>query len=373
MRIAHFGTFDVANYGDLLFPRLLEWRLADISDEIVHISPVGGIQIYRDVAVSHSLADVQRAETQFDAVVVGGGNIIHDNGTNLSAYKSVKRVAYPRLWLGATQLATRQRIPLVVNAPGVPKVPGKMAAPLTRRFASRADYLSVRDTYSQEVLRSIGVPGATVVPDSALELRNMFTTDAPTNLDLPKPLAAILDSRFVAVHINERYKGGDLASLARSLDELSGILEARVVLIAIGPCHGDDAFAEKVAAQMQSDPVVFGAPKAVEDVAYVISRSCAYVGSSMHGFITAASFGVPGLIVASHAAQHKFRGLLAHLDAEERLVPSWDEALNLLRSSDQQTAFASVDIEPALRRIDEHWTALRNALQSGTRTVTTQS
>ncbi|AKV86367.1 hypothetical protein AKG07_08710 [Microbacterium sp. CGR1] len=369
MRIAHFGTFDVANYGDLLFPRLLEWRLADISDEVVHISPVGGIRIYRDVPVSRSLADVQRAGTEFDAAVVGGGNIIHDNGTNLATYKSVKSVAYPRLWLGATQLATRQRIPLVVNAPGVPKVPGRTAAPLMRRFASRADYLSVRDTYSQEVLRSIGVPGATVVPDSALELRDMFTTSAPANLDAPTRLTETLDSRFAAVHINARYKGGDVASLARRLDELSATLQATIVLIAIGPCHGDDDFAETVAAQMHSDPVVFGAPKAVEDIAYVISRSCAYIGSSMHGFITAASFGVPGLIVASHAAQHKFRGLLAHLDAEERLVSSWDEALKVLSAGGRQTALTPVDIEPALRRIDDHWAELRGALQGAARTV----
>ena len=369
MRIAHFGTFDVANYGDLLFPRLLEWRLADISDEVVHISPVGGIRIYRDVPVSRSLADVQRAGTEFDAVVVGGGNIIHDNGTNLATYKSVKSVAYPRLWLGATQLATRQRIPLVVNAPGVPKVPGRTAAPLMRRFASRADYLSVRDTYSQEVLRSIGVPGATVVPDSALELRDMFTTSAPANLDVPTRLTETLDSRFAAVHVNARYKGGDVASLARRLDELSATLQATIVLIAIGPCHGDDDFAETVAAQMHSDPVVFGAPKAVEDIAYVISRSCAYIGSSMHGFITAASFGVPGLIVASHAAQHKFRGLLAHLDAEERLVSSWDEALKALSAGGPQTALTPVDIEPALRRIDDHWAELRGALQGAARTV----
>lgn len=369
MRIAHFGTFDVANYGDLLFPRLLEWRLADISDEIVHISPVGGVQIYRDVAVSHSLADVQQAGTEFDAVVVGGGNIIHDNGTNLTTYQSVKRVAYPRLWLGATQLATRQRIPLVVNAPGVPKVPGTVAAPLMRRFATRADYLAVRDTYSQQVLRSIGVPDAAVVPDSALEIRDMFSSNAPADLDVPPRLAATLDSRFAAVHINDRYKGGDVASLARRLDDLSSTLQATIVLIAIGPCHGDDRFAETVAAQMQSDPVVFSAPKAVEDVAYVISRSCLYVGSSMHGFITAASFGVPGLIVASHAAQHKFRGLLAHLDAEDRLVSSWEEALNVLRSSEQQAALDPVNIDSSLKRIDDHWADLRTALQGGASSV----
>lgn len=192
----------------------------------------------------------------------------------------------------------------------------------------------------------------------------MFATSAPGNLDLPNQLETVLDSRFAAVHINARYKGGDLASLARCLDEISATLQAVIVLIAIGPCHGDDAFAEEVARQMRSKPIVFGAPKAVEDVAYVISRACVYLGSSMHGFITAASFGVPAIIVANHAAQHKFRGLLAHLDAEERLMSTWDDVLGLLRSDSRQAALERVDIDPALRRIDDHWAALRDALRA---------
>jgi hypothetical protein len=46
LRIAHFGTFDVEHYGDLLFPLILERRLSDIYEEFVHASPVGGPPVW---------------------------------------------------------------------------------------------------------------------------------------------------------------------------------------------------------------------------------------------------------------------------------------------------------------------------------------
>ncbi|WP_460796770.1 polysaccharide pyruvyl transferase family protein [Microbacterium sp. GXF0217] len=364
MRIAHFGTFDVANYGDLLFPRLLEWRLGDIADEFVHISPVGGRRIYMDVPVSRSMAEVQHDGLEFGAVVVGGGNILHDNETSLPAYKNVGQVAYSRLWIGAAQLATRQRIPLVVNAPGVPKLPGTAGAPLMRHFASTTDYFAVRDAYSQDLLRSIGVNGTRVVPDTALEIREVFPASAPVNLAVSERLVQLLDERYAVVHVNDRY-GGDIASLARKLDEISLSLRAVLVLVAIGPCHGDDAFALRVAAHMESNPVVFDTPKAIEDIAYVISKACAYVGSSMHGFITATSYKVPALIVAKHTAQHKFLGLLSQLDAVDRLFETWESVAEALASERQPRLIAPVDVGPALGRIDDHWTALRSALSAG--------
>ena len=48
MKLAHFGTFDVENYGDLLFPLVLERRLADLCDEFIRVSPVGGPPLWQD-------------------------------------------------------------------------------------------------------------------------------------------------------------------------------------------------------------------------------------------------------------------------------------------------------------------------------------
>ena len=48
LKLAYFGTFDVENYGDLLFPLILERKLADFCDEFIHVSPVGGQPLWQD-------------------------------------------------------------------------------------------------------------------------------------------------------------------------------------------------------------------------------------------------------------------------------------------------------------------------------------
>lgn len=362
MRLAHFGTFDVRNYGDLLFPRLMEWRMSDLFEEIVHISPVGGSAGYRDVRPSRSLSEVTREKIKFDAVVVGGGNILHSNGSTLDEYRQVRETAYSRLWLGAAQLASRQDIPLAINASGVPKRFGRLGQPLVRQLGQRADYFAVRDEYSKDNLSTAGVENVRVVPDTALELARWFGPSAPSLLDVPRELERALDSRFLAVHVNDRYFDGSAAELAPVLDQLAKVAEAKIVLIAIGPCHGDDAYSKEVASHMTSSPIVYSTPKAVEDIAFVISRSVAYVGSSMHGFITATSFHVPALLIAKHASQHKFRGLLAHLGAEDRLVQSWTGAMSRLLEGTGQNIMESVPTDQVTAAIEKHWAAQRAAL-----------
>ena len=46
MKIAHFGTFDVDNYGDLLFPHIVEWRMPSV--EWIHISPSRNVPKFSD-------------------------------------------------------------------------------------------------------------------------------------------------------------------------------------------------------------------------------------------------------------------------------------------------------------------------------------
>jgi polysaccharide pyruvyl transferase WcaK-like protein len=359
MRLAHFGTFDVPNYGDLLFPRLVEFRLGDMFTDIVHISPVGDRSVYRDVRPSKPLSAVIAEDLQFDAVLIGGGNILHSKASNLDYYEPVRETAYPRLWLGAAQLASRQGIPLAINASGVPHAFGRLGRPLMRMAGTRADYLAVRDTYSREMMARAGV-SADVVPDSALELANFFGKQQPLNFDVPAELEAVMESSYLAVHINDRYFDGDIDGFAQLLDRLSKAADATIVLVAIGPCHGDDKFAKAVGSRMKSSPVIYSHPKAVEDIAFVISKSAAYVGSSMHGFITATSYRVPGLLIAKHTAQHKFRGLLNHLGAEHRLTGSWSEALAVFETrGGVAQLFEAPRLEEALQQIDRHWQSIR--------------
>ncbi len=147
MRVAHFGTFDVANYGDTLFPIVAQRRLAGLA--LVHVSPVGRASPYSDAL--RTIRCTEAETQQFDGVIIGGGNIVHNSRTTLSDYRTVARTAYPALWLGATALAQRQGCPLVVNAPTVSKL-GMADRRLLATTVRAANYTAVRDASSWELL-----------------------------------------------------------------------------------------------------------------------------------------------------------------------------------------------------------------------------
>ena len=307
MRVAHFGTFDVPNYGDLLFPGVIEHELGKFDDtcEITHISPLGG-RPYEDVGTSISLETAKRRGLKFDGVVIGGGNILHAGSSGLPAYRSIRRHAYANIWTGAAQMASRQGIPLVVNAPGVPRRfrgPSLMAL---RSLGRQASYFAVRDTYSRGLLIEAGLAEVNVVPDTALRVsRWLNIIDESVYSAHPAELS---DHAYIAVHVNDRYGGNSIGLVADRLDALSSSTGLRCCLIGIGGCHDDGLYAERVGAAMKSKPFVVAYPVRVRHIGALIAGSSLYVGSSLHGFITAASYSVPAIIVADPAKQHKLQG-----------------------------------------------------------------
>jgi hypothetical protein len=46
--VAHFETFDVEKYGDLLFPPILERRLGMLGHRFMYVSPLDGSPVWND-------------------------------------------------------------------------------------------------------------------------------------------------------------------------------------------------------------------------------------------------------------------------------------------------------------------------------------
>lgn len=357
--IANFGTFDVNNYGDSLFPLIVEKNLKSVASKFIHVSPIGG-QAYRDVPTSVSYRDFEADGPKIDAVVIAGGNTIHGRRTPLLEYSPVQRTAYASLWAGAAKAAARNNAPLIINSPGVPQKAGPLTGTIMRMVFDQAAYASVRDHQSRANLGVTESSHVNVVPDTAILLSRTLG-------------AARQEPRTdeVAVHVNHRYASSDLSKVAYQLDLLSEVLDLKVHLIGIGVCHGDDILSREISERMSTEHLVTANPKFVGDVATVIARSRLYVGSSLHGFITASSYAVPALIVADELQQHKFTGLLGQLNASERMMSSWDAVLEHAMAAAQSGLISSsiftrpVAIAEAAQQIDEHWRSIRNILSNG--------
>jgi hypothetical protein len=135
-----------------------------------------GFGIDGDV-VTKLAAEIVAVKQRFEvdiAVVVGGGNIIHDGDTTLAEYRDIpggSAGAYASLWRDVAAQAARDGARLAWNAPGVPRPLAEAAGAATTWRG--IDLLAVRDGSSAAHLGP-GAP-ASVVPDTALDLARQLS------------------------------------------------------------------------------------------------------------------------------------------------------------------------------------------------------
>src|ERR1019366_9266726 len=181
MTLAHFGTFDVDNYGDCLYPLLLERRLEKGRIKSLHISPRGLRTCWPDSAPTLSLAQAMACSREFGAALLGGGHIVRALPTSLPFYNYSDlsgRLVYPSLWLSASALGDRNNIPLCWNAPGVPRPISGHFSGLLKCALSNSQYVAVRDRHSWENLLSSRISQQIhVVPDTALGVSDLWSSD----------------------------------------------------------------------------------------------------------------------------------------------------------------------------------------------------
>ena len=339
MKLLLTGTFDVSNYGDLLFPLIARQQLTCIPGfKLQAASPIGRAPDMTDCEPCVGILDIIEDVSNFNAVLVGGGNVLHCMPSSLDAYKVGMRdkVAYGDLWIGPAFFIPED-IPILWNAPGVPNPIAQEHKMLVAEVLRRVNYLSVRDEMSRQYLADVW-PEANiaVVPDSAWMVNHLWTTEQLTSSyeEIFRRIGVSRPNRSVVIHLNRRYVGGlRVRELAERLDRIGKLLEGQLILIAIGRCHGDHVFAKEVSSYMASSPILLDDPRSLQEITACISHAVAYVGSSMHGSITASAFGVPGLCVASQK-MIKFRGLIDFIGHTDVLAEEWDEAIEILSGMD---------------------------------------
>jgi len=359
MTIAVFGTFDVANYGDLLFPLLAGRRLAAIDENVRAVAPTA-CRPMQDAATTLSVDDLldprgsDEAIPALSGVLLGGGNLLHASATSrvYGALEPPRPFAYPSLWLGAARLAARHGVPLAWNAPGAPAALAPAAAAAMSVASRDARPRAVRDEGSRAILAAAGID-AELAPDPGLDVSDLW--DRNELLALHRELVGEVapNGRTVAFHVSPRRVLDDVATVAAAFDGIATALDATPLLVAIGPCHDDGALLERIAAELDRPAVVLAHPQRLIEIAASIAGSVAYLGSSMHGAITAVAYGRRAVLVAARA-DHKLAGLCDHLNGALPRHERWGEAVVALDSWPSEEVVAEV-VADARRRLDAHW------------------
>ncbi len=308
-RIGVLGYYGTRNLGDeavlqgLL--RALESaapgsRFVVYATDPASVAPHSALEVRR-VRV-YNFAAMLRAVREIDALVIGGGGVLHDH--------SLAAPSRYLLWAAAARLRGRR---VMLAAVGVGPVRTIIGAAQIRAVARLADMVSVRDESSLKWLRRIGVKKeAEILADPAL----LVCADPVERATAGAGPAVFALRKWPP--LRSAYEG--LAHrLAEAADAVVRELDTRAVLM---PFHSqrDDEFCAVVQGMMKraERASVVPRPASPQDAIEQLARARVVVSMRLHGLMLAAGTGVPLVAVA---CDEKLASFMAAIGQEESCLP----------------------------------------------------
>lgn len=333
-RIAVVGAFDRYNYGDVLFTAVTRAMVDDVAPgaemrfyglRAVDLTALGGVRTDPLRRLFHDPAH------RPDAVILAGGDVLTVRWPAMVEHlvphwagrivRGVLRRMGPR---AANALCRRlmgvpsvtpwgvdprdidpDRPPLVfynaVGAAGVGRYDAADQAWL-RDALGRATWLSVRDARSRDALAAIGVtPPPEAIPDSAVIMDRLLSAEdrAACQTRLAQRGDIPADRPFICVQAGKGFvhKENGVERLAAALREVHARTGLDVVSFTIGRAvgHSDQFACAELQARLGAEPWFRVATEAltVDETMALIAASACYMGTSLHGYVTAFAHDVP--------------------------------------------------------------------------------
>jgi hypothetical protein len=369
--ISQLGTFDVDNYGDLLYPlafrRLLQRRDASLSVRQYSLLP--------GVAPQEAGYETRPARSLFEPgvtepcrLVVGGGDILRtDYETVAAPYSRIHRGHLSRLGssvgsAGSLQYHLLKRLPGSVggrffadrfrerwmNYPaagpflidpadlpaggavsylscGAPHDFAPADRNNVRRVFDQAQFIYLRDEQSAEKLRRCGVSREIhVAPDLIVTLSDQFerAAEARRGREILSGFG-VRAERPVLCFQSKPYYGFRPEKIVARLRGYQRRTGSEIVLLPVGYCHGDAGFLQGLE-KISGGAFKYANVSSVFDIVSVIAASDVFVGTSLHGNVTAFSYGIPHLF--GPLPVDKAAGFLSAANLPDTLkLRSWNE------------------------------------------------
>jgi len=341
--LGQLGTFDVENYGDLLYPIIFRQVLKRYNKAQVRVRAYSFLDGSAPQAAGFETTAMRSlfdpAMPPPNRMVIGGGDILRtDRNMVAEHYRRAHNNHYGRLLrsigiINFLPYLLFKHLPLQAghkfyskrfktrwmnhqgagpflidpdDLPGNPLVcylscgvPHEFTAAerdtVSRTF-NKADFIYLRDEQSREKLRRAGVTREMrVAPDLIVTLGDYFDHAAEAEKG-----RAILSQRGVdgarpvlCFQSNPYSKFPD-DEIIKELKHYRQRTGSEVVLLPLGYCHGDHIFLKRLAKKSGGDFKYIGV-HSIYDIISVIAACSIFVGTSLHGNITAFSFGIPHL------------------------------------------------------------------------------
>lgn len=315
-----YGPFDRFNYGDLLFPHMLEYvfnklypnefTFKNFSLIAVDLRKKGGVETanYKDF-----LEAVNSKEEAI--IIVAGGQCLTSKWDNLYSYisssynnvrqipilgKLLKKTPYARKKLNGlseypfvidkTNFSTSVKV--LYNAVGG----GSDKTAINKRLI-HSDYVAVREQHSYDKLLKNKVQ-VKMVPDCAIIMSDLYPKEAfITNSAIRKDLHPFIsgDKKYIFVQVSKYKHQNSIDAIVKQLDSLTLQHNFELVLCPIGTAggHEDHIPLQEIYTKLHTGKKHFFENPHVLEIMALIANASLYIGTSLHGVITAMSYGLP--------------------------------------------------------------------------------
>ena len=342
IRVCQWGTFDAANYGDRLFPLIAKEELtarlpgleltcyAPIGDATL---PPGSPPLFPLVPDGGSLQRQRREyfARHFDSILIGGGDLLRFDRSE-PGYGNSEHEGPPHpydAFLDFLWAESEIEPNILWNAPGVPFPFEPSRWPLVRLARSHVRYAAVRDELSRGYLLEAGVEEPVhVSPDTGILLAELLRrrVDGEKARDLLERQGARLDGRgLLCFQCAPGFLRAEEEPVAKSLARIAARRNLKIVLLPIGLCHGDQDALEQVQRASGNRFTLVEDLESPLEIGAVIGACDYFVGSSLHGNLTALSFGIPHIVVNNPLRSAKLEGLVQLARLEEFRITGWED------------------------------------------------
>ena len=320
---------DRYNYGDLLFPIVTRAALTALFGSTGRYDFAQYGLARSDLSnygalPSRGIRDLYKDAKEGDVVLVAGGENLAQTWfvmhlTLLTTPTAAKWEMYRR-WLGGPltehlsqrRYGGRQRFPYIVSpdqfTAGVRVMYNSMGGwplrlyprPSQQAIAGslgKASFISVRDQESASILRGLD-PSLRIhtAADCVFLMADLLPLRRLAGLASPAVRELLQDAgEYLCFQCNPRYGEANRAELKRQLLTLRDRSGLNILLTPIGRIHSfeDDVFLFSLAAEMGDRVRVLPTSATVYDTAYTLASARLFCGTSLHGVVTAMTYGVP--------------------------------------------------------------------------------
>lgn len=292
LKIAFTGVFDIENYGDQLFPLIFrrEMQRRELSVEVYLFSVTSGTALLGGEEHIYAISELEQLhkDINFDAIIVGGGEVIHFYAYEHLTRKSVyEKYCIFDLWMIPSLISNKYNIKLLWNVPGVPYDFEGVYRELARSLIAPVDYLTVRNKSSVESIKRVSNAEISVYPDTGFLVKELFEENLLR--DRRKTLLGNI-SEYIIFHASKLMPESDYEEVALCIAELKK-QGYEVVFLPTAYTNGDAEFLSRFNEYCGNQYTLLKNKLSVMDMISILSGCKLYIGFSFHGAITAFSYG----------------------------------------------------------------------------------